>query len=1108
MDKKFTVCPGVEGFSLYKDFKDKNRLVFIVDNDSIEEIIGDLSFFFSDHLILALPGWDINFYDRISPSVNIQQQRIKTIFRLVKETHQKIILVTSLEGLMLKTIGYKEILKHKLEINLNQKYNFSELQKCLISMGYTRSANVCDYNEFAVRGSIIDIYDNEKNLGIRLDFFGDVIDSIKFFDPSTQKTFTNIDYIELFQASEVILSTETKENFLQNYKKLNPKFYDCPFYQAIQENSYFSGQENFLPLFYPELFSIFDYLEEFEMVISENYNLKLNNLYHNLKSAYLARIDQQEKFKENYYPVQAESMWLSEAQIFKALQKKCYFYKSLESDLCRQIPVDVNLSGEQLLERILAKKGSKKILFFIQNEAIQEKVKKYNPIKINSINEVTKGDYFLINNSLSHSFENEEFFCISEDIFLRKKQKSYKKTVDLEKIWDETAQLNDGDYIIHKLHGVGIFHGIYTLKIRENNFDCVKLSFADNDILYLPIIDLDLIKKYKSDDGAIVKLDKLGNSSWQLRKAKIKNRIKEIALELLKIAAIRRTKEGRVFEADSTVYEKFAAEFPYIETVDQQEAINAVLEDLASGKPMDRLICGDVGFGKTEVAIRAAFVVTNSHDKAQVAIIAPTTLLARQHYQTLQKRFAGYNIKIAQISRFVKPGEVTKIKNDLENGDIDIVVGTHSLLASSIKFFDLGLVIVDEEHHFGVKQKEKLKQLKENCHVLTLSATPIPRTLQMSIVGIKELSLIATPPIDRIATKTMVIQEDYHIIIEAINKELQRGGSVFFVSPRIAYLHQIKEKLDKYKPGNKSRIAHGQMKPQEIEDLMIDFFNRKFDIFLSTSIIESGIDLPFVNTIIIHRSDMFGLAALYQLRGRVGRSKSKSYAYLLLPKGKINKTSFQRLEVMQSLDNLGAGFSIASSDMDIRGFGNLLGEEQSGHIKEVGVELYQDMLIEAINELENKKVEQEDFQPNINLGFSVFIPDSYIGDAVTKLSIYKKAGKIKEINELFELESEFIDRFGKMPEEVQNFLTILTFKIKCKKLLIDKIDVSEKAILIGFKDNNFKEPEKLFEYIKQNPGQIKIRNDQKLVLTREFKKSSDQITYLDGFLEKLLEMIY
>jgi transcription-repair coupling factor (superfamily II helicase) len=603
-----------------------------------------------------------------------------------------------------------------------------------------------------------------------------------------------------------------------------------------------------------------------------------------------------------------------------------------------------------------------------------------------------------------------------------------------------------------------------------------------------------------------VPLDRLGAMSWQSRKSRVKKRIKDIADELIAVAAQRQLKEGEAMAPTEGAYEEFAARFPFPETEDQDKAILDSFNDMASGKPMDRLICGDVGFGKTEVALRAAFVAAMSG--TQVAVVVPTTLLARQHFRTFKERFAGLPLRIEQLSRLVNAKQATQIKKDLAEGKIDIIVGTHSLLAKAIAFKHLGLLVIDEEQHFGVTQKERLKQLKANVHVMTLTATPIPRTLQLALAGVREMSVIATPPVDRLAVRTFVLPYDPVVVREAVLRELHRGGQCFYVAPRIQDLDEVQAQLKELVPEVKVVVAHGQMAPTRLEEVMTAFDAREFDVLLSTNIIESGLDIPSANTMIVHRSDMFGLAQLYQLRGRIGRSKLRGYAYLTLPAGKmLTETAQRRLEVMQTLDTLGAGFTLASHDLDIRGAGNLLGEEQSGHVREVGIELYQHMLEEAVAAARSGDATlgeaKDEWTPQITIGTPVLIPETYVADLPVRLGLYRRIAQLVDRREIDAFAAELVDRFGPLPREVDNLLDIIAIKRLCRDAGVEKVDAGEKGASITFRQNRFANPAGLVEFLQQNAATAKLRPDQKLVIMRNWEDTRERLKGVTGILGHL-----
>jgi transcription-repair coupling factor (superfamily II helicase) len=689
-------------------------------------------------------------------------------------------------------------------------------------------------------------------------------------------------------------------------------------------------------------------------------------------------------------------------------------------------------------------------------------------------------------------FETDNLAIISEqDILGDRLVRPRRAARRAENFIAEATSLTPGDLVVHIDHGIGRFAGLQAIEAAGAPHDCLEIHYAEDAKLYLPVENIDLLSRYGSEEAA-AELDRLGGGNWQARKARMKSRIREIAGELIKIAAERLLHEAPRLTIGTGAYDEFCAGFPYEETEDQQAAIDATLADLAAGRPMDRLICGDVGFGKTEVALRAAFVTALSGK--QVAVVVPTTLLARQHFKTFTERFRGFPVNVAQASRLVTQKQLTKVKQDLADGGIDIVVGTHALLGKTVKFKDLGLVVVDEEQHFGVAHKEKLKQLRAEVHVLTLTATPIPRTLQLALTGVRDLSIIASPPVDRLAVRTFVSPFDPLVVREALLRERYRGGQSFYVCPRIEDLAGAKDFLDKNVPEIRVAVAHGQMPAGMLDDIMSAFYDGKFDVLLSTTIIESGLDIPTANTLIVHRADRFGLAQLYQLRGRVGRAKLRAYALFSLPAQKpITAQAEQRLKVLQSLDTLGAGFQLASHDLDIRGAGNLLGEEQSGHIKEVGFELYQQMLEEAVISLKAgiSAPVAERWSPQITIGTPVLIPDDYVADLSVRLTLYRRLADLEDERGIDAFAAELIDRFGKSPIEVEHLLQVVSIKALCRHANVEKIEAGPKGVVLSFRDNNFANPEGLMGFIRERGRDAVIRNDkagQKLVFLADWEE--------------------
>ena len=686
---------------------------------------------------------------------------------------------------------------------------------------------------------------------------------------------------------------------------------------------------------------------------------------------------------------------------------------------------------------------------------------------------------------LDHGFAAPDVAILTEQDMLGDRlvhRKKRKKSADA--FLAELATLSPGDLVVHAEHGIGRYEGLTSVPVGKSPHDCVALSYAGGDKLYVPVENIDVLSRYGSgEEGA--SLDRLGGEAWQRRKSKMKERIREIAGELIATAAERALHPGDVMEPDASGYPSFVDRFPYTETDDQDRAIEDVINDLSAGKPMDRLIVGDVGFGKTEVALRAAFVAAMAGK--QVAVVCPTTLLARQHYNNFVARFEGFPMQMGRLSRLVTASEAKATKEGLAAGTIDVVIGTHALLAKNIDFKRLGLVVVDEEQRFGVTHKERLKALRADVHMLTLTATPIPRTLQMAMSGIRDLSVIQTPPVDRLAVRTYVMPWDPVVLREALLREHYRGGQSFFVTPRVADLPDVEDFLRKHVPEVRYVIAHGQMAPSEVEERMSAFYDRKFEVLISTTIVESGLDIPSANTMIVNRADRFGLAQLYQLRGRVGRSKTRAYAYMVTPpERQMTDTAEKRLKVLSDLDSLGAGFQLASHDLDIRGAGNLLGDEQSGHIKEVGYELYQSMLEEAIMDAKAGGMAKRprDFSPQITVDAPILIPEDYVPDLDLRMGLYRRLNDLEQQRDVEAFAAELIDRFGPLPDATENLIRVIEIKLNAKRACISKMDVGAKGVVVSFHDNKPPNVDALFAYTERLGAIAKIRPDAKFVLSR------------------------
>jgi transcription-repair coupling factor (superfamily II helicase) len=1059
-------------------------------------------FFLPKREILFFPAWDTLPYDRVSPSSYIMGQRLGVLSKLLQQP-KSLLLISTPHALMQK-IPPKDVIQNAFgQIKIGDTISLIDLSSKFLNLGYRRVECVREPGEFSIRGGIFDVsipQMSEDHSGFRLDFFGDTLENIRVFDLATQLTLSKLDTpISFSAASEVCLTPQTIESFRVGYRALfdKNKTVDDPLYSNISAGNPYPGMEHWLPLFYPQTTEFKDYLNDTFSVLEDPLcALHWGHRKTQYEEHYISRLEylnmNSKTSVSSYFPVNVRDMiaenifeWENTLERKSSAQKP--FGVSLETLLTTpQKTKLVALSSKGSLERLKMILTDKGVRNFREISSAQEMKPGINLLEL----------------SLSSGFVHEDLIVLSEeDLFgekLIRGKKSPRKRA--EEVLMEASSLVAGDFVVHEDHGVGKFLGLQEIPILKISHDCIALEYAGGDKLYVPVENINMLTRYGSDNLQ-VDLDRLGSGHWQLRKAKVKNRIQEIAHKLIALEAERQMKEGRIYPKNSA-YDLFVAQFPYIETDDQERAIGDILDDLSSGKSMDRLICGDVGYGKTEVAMRAAFLVASAG--AQVAIIAPTTLLCRQHFKNFVERFASSGIKIAQLSRLVPAKEASQVYKDLEDGKVDIVIATHALFKDRIKFKDLGLVIIDEEQHFGVAQKEKLKMLAKDVHLLTLSATPIPRTLHMALSGLRSMSIIATPPVDRVAIRTFVLPFDPIILKEALLREHYRGGQSFYVCPRIDDLEEIRLMLEEMVPQLKVNVANGQMKPKDLEDVMTSFCDGQAHILLATNIIESGIDLSSVNTIIIHNANLFGLSQLYQLRGRVGRSKIRAYAYLTTPNFKkgesLSDLTMKRLEVMGTLDSLGAGFRVASHDMDLRGTGNLIGSEQSGQIREIGVELYQQLLKEAIEQEKTTDPIEESFNPEITISIPIYIPEEYIKDLKLRMTIYRRLGGLLSFEEVDHFMLELLDRFGKIPVSVENLLSIIRLKIICKSCNIEKCDIGPKGAVLTFYKNTPKNIDSLLSWVQNQKGLAKLRPDGKLTLLSTWDKEEKALIVLQRLL--------
>ena len=1109
---------------------DNNILIIARDLKRYQQLKDGLEFFLNKDVLLY-PQWDCVPYDRISPNKLITSKRLETLSRLSNEKNKSKIILTTIQASCQRTLSLDEVKNKFISLKPGEVIDINNLVNFFVSNGYEKTPTVREHGEFSVRGGIIDFY-SPLNKPIRLDLFGNTIDSIKSFDLISQRSLELLKEIFVYPASEIILNDKTIENFRINFnKKFGSQKEKVKIYDSISEGISYPGMEHWLPFFYNKTGSIFDYIGKPIILLDHLYDSSLDDFLETVNDHFQSRKDYDDnklsKVENKYFSIEPSNLY----------QNKEEYNKNLYSRNCIRIspfkkPDAINLNGkastkysniksnrndsssyENLKSDILDfTKKNKKIIIACSSLGSSERVAKIlinngilsNFKNLESFKNINQKNIYLTVLNLNSGFHFDDYIFISEqDIF---GEKFYRPRIirKAENFIREISSVMPGDAVVHVDHGIGRFENLSTLEINNAKHECLLIKYANDDKLYLPVENIEVLSRYGSDISDEM-LDKLGGISWTTRKENLKKKIKFLAEELISVAAKRQLSKAEMFNVPEDFYEEFCSRFSFEETNDQLNAINDVLNDLEKGLPMDRLICGDVGFGKTEIALRASFLAAMSGK--QVSILAPTTLLARQHYETFKDRFKGFPINVFELSRLT-PKKDSVIKS-INSGSCDIVIGTHSLLGEKINFSDLGLLIIDEEQHFGVKHKEKIKRLRDNVHVLTLTATPIPRTLQLAMTGVRDLSIIASPPIDRRAIETYVFPNDPLVVKEALLRERHRGGQSFYVVPRISDIEDIEEYFKEFIPEINYITVHGQMPSKQIEDRINDFYMGSYDVLISTTIIESGLDIPNANTLIIHRSDMFGLSQLYQIRGRVGRSKVKAYAYLTYKEHKkLGKKALKRLEVLQSLDSLGAGFNLASYDLEIRGSGNLLGEEQSGQIKEVGIELYQNMLEETIDELKNttQKNKNNQWSPKISLPLSILIPEDYISDLTIRMEIYKRLSSIILEEEIDEIAAELIDRFGSLPQEVETLIDTIGLKNLCKKTNIEKIDCGNNGFLISFKNNTFSNPEELIKYINNKKNFISIRSDQRLFV--KFKEQKENlIDYIKSIVNDFLKMI-
>lgn len=1103
-----------------------------------ELVFQEISFFLGTaRPILHYPDWDIPSFEKISPPLEVMGQRWHVRYSLLSSAPAAIV-VTSLPALLWKVPPRHLFSQLFVEISPGQDISREELIAKLEGMGYTRQNLVSALGEYAARGQILDIYSPTLPLPLRLEFFGDTVESIRIFDPENQRSLQEEKGALILPVREVLLFPEFRTEALS---RLPAEFLNKErgreIKEKIEEGIPCSGMENYLPFFYPYLETIFDYLPPATIVFLDEPAAIEENLldsWDRIQTSWLKSQDE-----GSYWPKPEELMITKEE--FKELVSLWprFSLQSLETLEKNALNPRLTLATEandHLRSHLLTSPSEEGVLHALAQRIRQEEEKGIKTIFVCShqrsaqrleemlsahglrtflfpesfpswppqvsadwqvtliIGELTRG----------FNFPLARLFILTEaEIFGEKRPRKKRLPFREEHALATFGELQEGDYVVHTDHGIGLYRGLVKFTFGEEEQDFLLIEYQGGDRLYLPVYRLNLVHKYVGSGDGEPRLDKLGGTSWEKAKKRVKKSLQEMAAELIQLYAARAVIKRPPFSPGGEDLKEFEATFEYEETPDQMQAIEDVQADLDQEKPMDRLICGDVGFGKTEVALRAAFRVMM--DGKQVAVLVPTTVLAQQHFQNFTRRFAPYPLRIEMLSRFRSPAQQKEILRDLAQGKIDLIIGTHRLLQGDVIFKDLGLLVIDEEHRFGVRHKERLKQMKANVDVLTLTATPIPRTLQMSLGGIRDLSVIQTPPEDRLPIRTYITEFDEDIIQEAIRRELRRGGQIFFVHNRVQSIPAMEKFLRRLVPEARIGIAHGQMAERDLERVMWAFLQKEIDLLLTTTIIESGLDFPAANTIIINRADKLGLAQMYQLRGRVGRSKERAYAYLLIPGlAVISSDARKRLEALKEVTELGSGFKLAMHDLEIRGAGNLLGDAQSGHIAAVGFDMYLQILEEAVRELKGEEIVVE-VEPEIDLPLPAYIPADYIADVNQRLVFYRRLSTAKSEAEINEVVEELKDRFGPLPSVLENLLEILHLKLLLKRGQIRRLALEKGKVVLTFDPQSALDPQKLVNFVSQGKGRRELTPDLRLKILPEHKGGLALLQEVKKLLLLLLE---
>lgn len=1088
------VLPGADALAISEIAEQNQNLTVVVTTDTrsavrLSRVLSELS----SQNVCLFPDWETLPYDTFSPHQEIISSRLSALFHL--QNAKKSIFLLPISTLMQRLCPPQYLQHNVLLIKKGDRLVIDKMRLQLEAAGYRAVEQVLEHGEYAVRGALLDLFPMGSAVPFRLDFFDDEIDSIRTFDVDTQRTLDEISSINLLPAHEFPTDDKGVEFFRAQFRETFGEIRRDPehIYQQISKGTLISGIEYWQPLFFAEMATLFDYLPEQTLFVDmENNQTQGERFYQDAKQRY-----EQRKVDPMRPLLPPEKLWLNVDEVNRRLKSypRITFKAEKVRSSVRQknLPVaalpEVTIQSQQkeplgqLRQFIEHFKGN--LLFSVETEGRRETLLdllsplKLKPKQIQSLEQIENEKFGLLVSSLEQGFIIEQSLpvaIIGEANLLgervQQRSRDKRKTINPDTLVRNLAELKIGQPVVHLDHGVGRYGGLVTLDTGGIKAEYLLLNYANESKLYVPVTSLHLISRYVGGSDESAPLHKLGNEAWAKSRQKAAEKIRDVAAELLDVYAQREAKKGFAFKYDREEFQQFSATFPFEETYDQEMAINAVISDMCQPKAMDRLVCGDVGFGKTEVAMRAAFLAVMNHK--QVAVLVPTTLLAQQHYENFKDRFANLPVNVEVLSRFKTAKEQKQILENLAEGKVDILIGTHKLIQSDVKFNDLGLLIIDEEHRFGVGQKEKIKQLRANIDILTLTATPIPRTLNMAMNGIRDLSIISTPPARRLSIKTFVRQNDDLVVREAILREILRGGQVYYLHNDVASIENTAEKLTALVPEARVIVGHGQMRERELERVMSDFYHQRYNVLVCSTIIETGIDVPTANTIIIERADHFGLAQLHQLRGRVGRSHHQAYAYLLTPPPKMmTKDAERRLDALENLDNLGAGFILATHDLEIRGAGELLGNEQSGQIESIGFSLYMELLDAAVKALkEGREPSLEELtqqQADIELRVPALLPDDYLGDVNMRLSFYKRIAAAESKAELDELKVELIDRFGLLPDATKNLLQITELRLLVEPLNVVRIDAGTQGGFIEFSAKAQVNPDKFIQLIQKEP---------------------------------------